>query len=511
LPQIVFLTCPIRFFVLPLWDMIHLITRVLPRKDKANSNGLCPMVLQVSAGKRLDRIALGFSIKLMDFDFNTGKVKKTFSGYKTYNDRIEACLNKANALKAEMEQLILLFEIDDRVMLFKELFKAESDEAKAAFIKRYNDDFGIQMSSFEMPYKKLFGPRIPLKMSVPIDKYDIAVELIRKLIRGDDDQRIKDAREAILKDADEEGHEEFMNAWNQYLRYCNLEKRPSTYSRLHNFMNILNEYAQSRALVLTFDTFTEDFGMDFKYYLLQEHFNYITNEKGVSNGTLHNIQKSIAAFLNWAFKKGFHNNIDFKRWNTKKPKTDLQYLNEQQLIELREYTLQEGGSLDKSRDLWLFSAYSGLRFGDMQNWSPAFVTNDGVIKYTSQKTRKVCMVGLNNVTKSILKKYDGGLPKQNSSLVNQNIKEILRLMGYDQTLVSRTIAKGNQDHVKTIPLCDAITVHSAKRSFINLMISKKVQIAHLSSMIGNEVKSLMVYYKSDITEMRRVMETIELY
>jgi hypothetical protein len=64
--------------------------------------------------------------------------------------------------------------------------------------------------------------------------------------------------------------------------------------------------------------------------------------------------------------------------------------------------------------------------------------------------------------------------------------------------------------VKTVPLCDAITVHSAKRSFINLMISKKVQIAHLSSMIGNEVKSLMVYYKSDITEIKKVMEAIEI-
>lgn len=490
--------------------MVHLITRVLPRKDKANSNGLCPMVLQVSSGKGLDRIALGFSIKLVDFDFNTSKVKKSCSGYKTYNERIEASLNRAELLKAEMEQLILLLEIEDRVTLFKELFKAESDEAKAAIIKRYNDNFGIQMMTYEMPHKRLFGPRIPLKMSVPIDKYDIAVELIRKLIRGDDDQRIKDAKAAILKDADEEGHEEFMNAWNQYLRYCNLEKRPSTYSRLHNFMNILNDYAQSRALVLTFDTFTEDFGMDFKYYLLQEHFNYITNEKGVSNGTLHNIQKSIAAFLNWAFKKGFHSNIEFKKWNTKKPKTDLQYLTEEQLIELRNFQLPIGGSLDKSRDLWLFSAYSGLRFGDIQNWSPACVTHEGVIKYTSQKTRKVCMVGLNQVTRSILEKYNGVLPKQNSSLVNLNIKEILRMMGYDQTLVSRTIAKGNQDHVKTVPLCDAITVHSAKRSFINLMISKKVQIAHLSSMIGNEVKSLMVYYKSDITEIKKVMEAIEI-
>ena len=84
------------------------------------------------------------------------------------------------------------------------------------------------------------------------------------------------------------------------------------------------------------------------------------------------------------------------------------------------------------------------------------------------------------------------------------------MMGYDSILVNRTIAKGTSDIVKSIPLCDAITVHSAKRSFINLMISKKVQIAHLSSMIGNDVSSLMVYYKNDIGEMKRLMDEIQV-
>ena len=120
------------------------------------------------------------------------------------------------------------------------------------------------------------------------------------------------------------------------------------------------------------------------------------------------------------------------------------------------------------------------------------------------------MVGLNSVTEGILAKYNGLLPIQNSALVNRNIKEVLRMMGYDSILVNRTIAKGTSDIVKSIPLCDAITVHSAKRSFINLMISKKVQIAHLSSMIGNDVSSLMVYYKNDIGEMKRLMDEIQV-
>ena len=47
----------------------------------------------------------------------------------------------------------------------------------------------------------------------------------------------------------------------------------------------------------------------------------LTKEKGVSNGTVHNIQKSISAFLNWAHTNSYHENLDFKKWDTKKPKT----------------------------------------------------------------------------------------------------------------------------------------------------------------------------------------------
>jgi len=114
------------------------------------------------------------------------------------------------------------------------------------------------------------------------------------------------------------------------------------------------------------------------------------------------------------------------------------------------------------------------------------------------------------VTMKILKKYNNHLPKQNSVLINKNIKKILAQMGFDKINVNRIIAKGTEDVVKTMSLAEAITVHSAKRSFINLMITKKVQVAHLSTMIGNEVKSLMVYYKDDTSEMKKVMNELKI-
>jgi hypothetical protein len=152
---------------------------------------------------------------------------------------------------------------------------------------------------------------------------------------------------------------------------------------------------------------------------------------------------------------------------------------------------------------------AGMRCGDIQKWIPSYVTSEGVIKYKSEKTKKNCAVGLNDVTRSILKKYGGKLPKQNSALINKNIKEILRKMKYDKIIVNRVISKGTEDINMVMPLCDAITMHSAKRSFINLMISKNIQIAHLSTMIGNDIKSLMIYYKDDTSQIKKIMDSVD--
>ena len=482
--------------------------KIALRKDKKNVHGLCPLVIQISDNKNVSRIPLGYTLKEEDFDQETQTVLKKHSEYKNYNQFIQKAKAKIELVSNEVMKLEQQLFGFPKVSLFKELYNAEEGSYES-ILNNYEKEYGIESTVVEHATKiSQSRIRYPINFRMPIAKYGEAMTLLRKLAKNEPDPKIDE----LLAGEDDENDEKkalFSSSWDKYYMHSVLEKRPSTSSRIPNLLIILKEFTELYKIPLTFDSFTEDFGLDFKHYLLNEHYNYVTQTKGVANGTVHNIQKSICAFLNWAFKKSLNTCIEYKKWNTKKPKTDLQYLTEPQLKKLRKFRLPKGGSLDKSRDLWLFSAYTGMRCGDVEKWLPSYVTGEGVIKYVSEKTKKPCAVGLNDISRSILKKYSGELPKQNAGLINRNIKVILRKMGYDKINVNRVISKGTEDITKVMPLCDAITMHSAKRSFINLMISKNVQIAHLSTMIGNDIKSLMVYYKNDTSQIKKVMDKID--
>ncbi len=481
--------------------------KIVLRKDKINNHGLCPAVIQISSKKKVGRLPLGFSLHEKDFNAEGEIVLKSNSEHKNYNELIKSAKQKiADALQI-IRDLQSALIIPDVVESFKDLYNCNTEDLETK-IASYHDKYGLKTEEIFVRQPNRLGLVAKFEIRIPISLHGTVRQLIRKLVRKERDPLLDEIMNEPSLDENEKEINEFFQAWEKYLKVCKLEQRPNTSSRLENFMTILKEYSKITSIPLMFESFTEDFGMDFKQYLLNEHYNYLTKQKGVSNGTVHNILKSISTFLNWSFKKGLNKSIEFKKWNTQKPKTDLQYLTESQLKALRKFSLTKGGSLDKSRDLWLFSAYSGMRCGDIQSWLPSYVTNEGVIKYKSEKTKKNCAVGLNTVTRSILKKYKGDLPKQNSVKINKNIKEILKQMGFDKINVNRVISKGTQDIVNVMTLAEAITMHSAKRSFINLMISKNTQIAHLSTMIGNDIKSLMVYYKNDSSQIKKVMDGI---
>lgn len=480
------------------------------RKDKINAQGLCPVVIQAYNKRDVGRISMGFSLKLDEFDFEKEIVLKKNSNHKGYNEDIEKAKKKIAQVLDDVNALAHLSYGIPLIAAFKDLYTAKQGERTDVleqYEKKYSPEGEIVTVSTDLQLRQ---PSIPIRMKVPASKYAKAIKLLQMLLKDELEPDVENK----LKKTDEENEERqqhFADVWEKYHKYCIREKAQATASRIPNNLTILKAYCEFSHTPLTFESFTEDFGSEFKYYLLTEHYNYVTGEKGVSNGTVHNIMKSISSFLNWSFKKGLNPSIEFKKWETRKPKSDLQYLTEPQLKQLFEYKLEPGSSYDKTRDLWLFSAFSGMRWGDIEKWVPSNVTPEGLIKYRSEKVKKNCTVGINEVTKAILNKYGGNLPKQNDVKANQNIKEILAKIGFDKIIVNRVIGKGTKSIVHQLPLSESITLHSARRSFINLMISKGRSIAHLSTMVGNDLKSLSVYYKDDTSQMKRIMDEVSFF
>lgn len=477
------------------------------RKDKKNKFGLCPIVIQLNEGKTVLRIPLGESVEPYFFNSEYQSVSHDCQRHKVLNELIYKAKKKIketnylfNELTSDPDNGYLL-KPDDYCQVYKKLYYSESPETELEILKQTYTITIEETVAYKRPQFVKFEKKVPL------DKYAEVVNLVNKYLAGVKDEFIQRIIDLPDYDESDDDFKRFMDAWDSYYRYCKMEKKQSTYSRIPNNRKILLDFCKKYNKPLTFEAMTEDFGREFKYYLANDHLNIYTKEKGVSNGTVHNIQKSICAFLNWAFKKGLNTSLEFKKWDTRKPKSDQHYLREDELIQLINPKVNLTPAEEKAKDLFLFSSYTGMRYSDVLKFNKSLIQKE-IIKYTSEKTGKKCVVKLLSVAKQILEKYNYELPV-NVSDCNGKIKAVLRKIGIIQE-VSRTLQRGKQNITTVKPLSEFITFHSARRSFINLMISKGVQVAHLSTMVGNDVPSLMVYYKSDTSQIDRVMSELDL-
>ena len=115
--------------------------------------------------------------------------------------------------------------------------------------------------------------------------------------------------------------------------------------------------------------------------------NYLITEKKHTNGTIDKHVKIFKRFLSWAYPE---KEIQFVKYRWKK-NDDVVALDESEMKVLIEADLH--GYLDKTRDLFVFCATTGMRYSDSQRFQPAWITDD-VIEYRSQKTSGKSIVPL---------------------------------------------------------------------------------------------------------------------
>lgn len=496
--------------------------KITLRKDKKNKNNEYPVIIQLSEKKEVARISLGINAKIEDFDFKNQKIKKINRQTAPLNDLIAQAKRIIELTEHHYKDIILhtraQIKTGSEIEMFKKLYEKirvglEKDENYGVDLPHGNTEIEYEKDAlvYEFDTTKRVKP-INIRVS-PKTTPENVVKIKRLANAITNNQTSEEIDDWLNKRDATKSHaplvtSTFKKKVIEYLEYSKYEKKESTESRLRGHFKTLDEFAKHKGITLTFDSFDEQFGLDFKYYLEKNHKNRVHKRTGVSVGTVHNIQKNISAFLNWAHKKDYHQNLRFKKWKTFKPKTDLQYLTEDQMVKLRKYDLPENSSESRSRDLWLFMAYTGMRVSDMKKFKKSNV-DDRVIKFVSQKANKACTVPLNAVTEQILIKYNYELPVQAESKILTNIKEILKKVGFTN-IINRTIQYGKKHEINEMPLCDAINNHSARRSFINLMITKGVEVFQLSSMTGNTVPNLMVYYKTNEKQLVESLAKIDL-
>ena len=168
-------------------------------------------------------------------------------------------------------------------------------------------------------------------------------------------------------------------------------------------------------------------------------------------------------------------------------KTDREFLSQIELNKIIEFDLSHNSSLDKVKDLFIFSVYTGLRFQDAQSLTIDNLgkyKNKAFIKFIQQKTSRTIEIPLLPAAIKIIDKYSKTaerevfkklLPEISNQKVNAYLKVIANLSGLNRT----------------------ISHHIARHTFATtICLNNNMKLEDVSMLLGHSsVKTTQIYGK----------------
>jgi site-specific recombinase XerD len=160
--------------------------------------------------------------------------------------------------------------------------------------------------------------------------------------------------------------------------------------------------------------------------------------------------------------------------------------------------IELGEKLDKVRDLFLFEAYTGLRFSDVQNLKHENPESDFILVPVI-KTKDFLKLPLNDKAKAILKKYYDPLkkcvelPKISNQRMNSFIKDICVLLDWTDKI---TIVKfkGVKRFEFQYEKRELVSTHTARRSFVTNALEIGITPTLVMQLVGHKKLETMKRY-----------------
>ncbi len=202
-----------------------------------------------------------------------------------------------------------------------------------------------------------------------------------------------------------------------------------TLTKHKTMLRHLNDFRQG----LYFEDITDDLFVKFELFLIG---------KGLSNNYTHQSMKTIKVFLNWAFKKGYNRNMAYKSYSqrfhdeTKSDSTMNHFaLTDEELEAVMSFPTNRA-AIDRVRDMFVFSCYTGQRFSEMSSLRWSNIDGD-MLDIVAPKTNKRQRFAMPLEAQRILAKYPKRpdeddpyvFPRLSNQKFNKHLKEVGKLAG----------------------------------------------------------------------------------
>ena len=292
-----------------------------------------------------------------------------------------------------------------------------------------------------------------------------------------------------------------------------------------NSFNNFKRFEDSRRRKIKFEDCTPRLIAEFEEFLKNDddsdgkydhlHPRQRPRKKGLN--TRIKILKILACFFKWADKNYGIGVNPFTSYKIERESFDTPIcLTKEERDALYDYQPSKP-YLERVRDMFYVQCCIGCRVGDFFTLTKANLKKKGtVLQYVPQKTiretSRVCNVPLTPKVQSILAKYDmpdgSILPFISPQKYNDYIGELLQEAEIDRKVmvVNRVTFEAEQK-----PLYEVITSHSARKTFIDILMKKNISESVISSMSGHVKgsKAFHRYYEVDDKQRQDAIKGIE--
>ncbi len=256
---------------------------------------------------------------------------------------------------------------------------------------------------------------------------------------------------------------------------------------------VLKRFAISKRRSVDFDS------IDLNFY--DEFRSFLSKKLDYSDNTVGKHIKNIKVFMNEAYERGFHKNIEFLKKGFKVPKEDIDniYLTEDEIALLYNLDLSENKKLDQARDLFIVGCYTGLRFSDFIQLKRENIRM-GMISIRTQKTGELVAIPVHPIIEEIITKYksqysSGFPPAIQNYLLNRYLKIIGKMAGFSESYTIKK-TKGGKRVEETFKKFELLTTHTARRSFATNLFLQEFPAISIMKITGHRSeKNFMNYIK----------------
>jgi len=210
-------------------------------------------------------------------------------------------------------------------------------------------------------------------------------------------------------------------------------------------------------------------------------------EKALARNTINKYHSRFRTILNIAIKENLIKNNPYHSFPLKNTKSNRTYLSPDELIKFKEADIGYNKSLDRIRDIFLFSCNTGLRFSDAMKLKMTDIkrnkANKPYIEIISTKTKDDVLLPLTRDAIEIIEKYESNNDRIVHNFIlpqisNQKFNTYLKVIG--------SIANIEKD----------ITHHVARHTFATIALNNGIPIEVVQKLLSHtDIKTTQIYAK----------------